>query len=49
MFTVVYKSQTNNTYNFVAPVATRQEAIADFCTFFNYEKNFQLVAVTPKM
>jgi hypothetical protein len=48
MFTVVYKTQANNTYSFVAPVATRADAIADFACFFNYRKDLTLVAVTPK-
>lgn len=48
MFTVVYKTQTNTTYSFVAPCATRAEAIADFCTFFNYKKDLTLLSVTAK-
>jgi hypothetical protein len=49
MFTVVYKSATNKFYSFVAPVATRAEAIADFACFFNYSKDLQLVSVTAKI
>jgi hypothetical protein len=49
MFTVVYKTKTNQMYSFVAPVATRQEAVSDFSCFFNYQKDLTLVAVTPKV
>jgi protein involved in ribonucleotide reduction len=49
MFVVVYKTKTNNTYSFVAPVATRQEAVSDFSCFFNYQKDLKLVSVTPKI
>ena len=49
MFVVVYKTATNNTYSFLAPVTTRAEAIADFATFFNYDKTLNLVSVTPKL
>lgn len=49
MYTVVYKTATNNVYSFVAPVATRALAIADFACFFNYKKDLQLVSVTQKL
>jgi hypothetical protein len=49
MFVVVYKTATNKTYSFWAPVATRAEAISDFAAFFNYDKTLNLVSVTPKL
>jgi|Laugrefa1bdmlbdn_1035148.scaffolds.fasta_scaffold325270_1 hypothetical protein len=49
MYTVIYKTATNKCYSFVAPVATRQQAILDFACFFNYSKDLQLVAVTAKL
>lgn len=49
MYTVVYKTATNKSYSFVAPCATRAQAILDFACFFNYSKDLQLVAVTPKL
>lgn len=48
MFTVVYKTQTNKAYSFVAQCLTRAEAIQDFCVFFNYSKDLTLVSVTAK-
>ncbi len=49
MFTIVYKTQTNQSYSFVAPVATRAEALQDFSTFFNYKQDLTLVSVTAKI
>ena len=49
MYTVIYKTAQNKCYSFVAPVATRQQAIADFACFFNNSKDLQLVSVTPKL
>ncbi len=49
MFTVVYKTQTNQTYSFVAQCATRAEAIQDYCMFFNYKQDLTLLAVTKKV
>ena len=48
MFTVVYKTQTNKAYTFVAQCATRAEAISDFACFFNYKKDLTLLSVTAK-
>ena len=49
MFVVVYKTATNNTYHFTAPVTSRAEALADFVQFFNYDKQLTLVSITPKL
>jgi hypothetical protein len=49
MYTVIYKTATNKTYSFVAPVATRQQAILDFACFFNNNKDLTLVSVTAKV
>lgn len=49
MYTVVYKTQTNKVYKFVAPVATRAQAVQDFACFFNYSKDLTLLAVTAKL
>ena len=49
MYTVIYKTATNKIYSFVAPVATRAQAISDFACFFNYSKDLQLVSVTAKL
>lgn len=49
MFVVVYKTATNNMYSFLAPVASRAEALADFVQFFNYDRHLTLVSITPKL
>jgi hypothetical protein len=49
MYTVLYKTATNKCYSFVAPVATRAQAVQDFACFFNNNKDLQLVSVTPKL
>ena len=48
MYTVVYKTAQNKYYSFVAPVASRHQAILDFAAFFNYSRDLQLVSVTAK-